>query len=353
MGPEEARVGPEEADVKALVTGAAGFVGGAIARALKERGDDVRGFSRGDYPELAARGVEQHRGNVGEANAVTEAVRGMDIVFHTAAKVAAGGRHRDFYDTNVRGTENVIAACRECGVGALVYTSTPSVTFGLTDLDGVDESIGYSDHFEASYGETKAEAERRVLAAASERLRTVALRPHLVWGPGDTSVLPRVVERARKGQLRRIDGPPKRSGHTYIDDAVRAHLLAADRLLAGGQEASRINGRPYFITAGEPVEIWSFLNGLLGAAGVPPVEKRISFRTAMAAAWVFEKLHALSGGEGEPRVSRWIVRELTTSHWFDISAARRDLGYEPRVSMEEGMRRLAAWVTEQGGVPHA
>ncbi len=346
-------MGTGEADVKALVTGAGGFLGGAVARALKERGDDVRGFSRGDHPELVSQGVKQHRGNVADPKAVTEVVRGVDIVFHAAAKVAAGGRYRDFYDTNVRGTENVIAACRECRVGALVYTSTPSVTFGLTDLEGVDESIGYSDHFEAFYGETKAEAERRVLAAASDGLRTVALRPHLVWGPGDTSVLPRVVERARKGQLRRIDGLPKRSGHTYIDDAVRAHLIAADQLMAGGEEASRINGRPYFITAGEPVEIWTFLNGLLDAAGVPPVEKRISLRAAMAAAWAFEKLHALSGGKGEPRMSRWIVRELTTSHWFDISAARRDLGYEPQVSMDEGMRRLAAWVTEQGGVPIA
>lgn len=339
--------------MRALVTGAGGFLGGAIVRALKERADDVRGFSRGDHPELVSQGVEQHRGNVADPKAVTEAVRGVDIVFHAAAKVAAGGRYRDFYDTNVTGTENVIAACRECGVRALVYTSTPSVTFGVTDLEGVDESVGYSDHFEAFYGETKAEAERRVLAAASDDLHTVALRPHLIWGPGDTSILPRIVERARKGQLRRVDGPPKRSDHTYIDDAVRAHLIAADQLMAGAEEASRINGRPYFITAGEPVEIWTFLNGLLGAAGVPPVEKRVSFRAAMAAGWLFEKLHALSGGKGDPRMSRWIVRELTTSHWFDINAARRDLGYEPQVSMEEGMRRLAAWVTAQGGVPSA
>ncbi len=339
--------------MKALVTGAGGFLGGAIARALKKRGDDVRGFSRGDHPELAAQGIEQLRGNVSDPGAVIEAARGMDIVFHVAAKVAAGGTRKDFYDTNVTGTENVIAACRECDVGALVYTSTPSVTFGMTDLEGVDESIGYAEHFEALYGETKAEAERRVLATASPSLRTIALRPHLIWGPGDTSVLPRIVERARKGQLRRIDGPPKRSGHTYIDDAVRAHLLAADRLLTDGEAASRISGHPYFITAGEPVEIWTFLNGLLKAAGVPPVEKRVSYRAAMAAGWVFEKLHALSGGKGDPRMSRWIVRELTTSHWFDISAARRDLGYEPQVLMEEGMRRLAAWVADQGGVSGA
>ena len=339
--------------MKALVTGAGGFLGGAIARALKARGDDVRGFSRGDHPKLAADGIEHTRGSVVDVDAVIEAVRGVDIVFHAAAKVAAGGARRDFWDTNVTGTENVVGACRECGVGALVYTSTPAVTFGKTDLEGVDESIGYSDRFEAFYGESKAAAEQSALAAASDDLLTVALRPHLVWGPGDTSILPRLVQRARRGQLRRIEGPAKRTGHTYIDDAVQAHLLAAGRLLSGGEAASRISGRPYFITAGEPVEIWTFLNGLLAAAEVPPVEKRVSFRAAMAAGWAFEKLHALAGGKGDPRMTRWIVRELTTSHWFDISAARRDLGYEPKVTMEEGMRRLAEWVAAQGGVPGA
>ncbi len=347
MAPEVDRA----AEMKALVTGAGGFLGGAIARALIARGDEVRGFSRGDHPDLASHGIEHTRGTVVDPLATIEAVRGMDIVLHAAAKVAAGGPRRDFWDTNVEGTDNVIAACRECGVGALVFTSTPSVTFGKTDLEGVDESIGYADHFEAFYGETKAEAERRVLAADSADLRTVALRPHLVWGPRDTSILPRLVQRARKGQLRRIEGPPKRTGHTYVDDAVQAHLLAADRLLSGGEQASRVGGQPYFVTAGEPVEIWTFLNALLAAAGVAPVERRVSLPAAMAAGWAFEKLHALSGRKGDPRMSRWIVRELTTSHWFDISAARRDLGYEPQVRMEEGMGRLADWVAEQGGVP--
>ena len=339
--------------MKALVTGAGGFVGGAVARALRARGDEVRGFSRGAHTELGALGVDQRRGDVADGGAVEDAVRGMDVVFHAAAKVAAGGRYADFYATNVGGTGNVIAACRECGVTALVYTSTPSVTFGRSDLEGVDESIGYSDHYDALYGRTKAEAERLLLAAASEKLRTVALRPHLVWGPGDTSILPRVVQRGRSGALRRIDGPAKRTDVTYIDDAVQAHLLAAERLSAGGDVAARVSGKAYFLNSGEPVEIWEFIDRLLAAAGVSPVEKRVSLRTAMAAGWVLEKVHALTGAKGDPRMSRWIVRELTTARWFDISAARRDLGYEPRVSLDEGMRRLAAWIEERGGLDDA
>ena len=337
--------------MKALVTGAGGFLGGAIARTLRDRGDDVRGFSRGAHPELAAYGIGHHQGDVAKLDAMIEATRGVDVVFHTAARVGAGGRYVDFYDTNVTGTANVLAACRECGVRALVYTSTPSVVSGATDLEGVDESEDYATHFEADYGRTKAEAERLVLSSTSEELNAVALRPPIIWGPGDTSLLPRVIERGRNGALRRIKGPPKRQDITYIDDAVQAHLIAADLLLAGGDRARRINGRPYFVSSGEPVEIWDFVNGLLEAAGVPPVRKSVSLRTALVVGWIFEKAHTLSGAEGDPRMSRWIVRQLTSSRWFDISAARRDLGYEPRVSLEDGMRRLKAWMEEQEREP--
>ena len=335
--------------MKALVTGAGGFLGGAIARTLRERGDDVKGFSRGEHPELAGSGIEQYQGDLANREAVIGATQGVDIVFHAAAKVGAGGRHADFYITNVTGTENVIAACQECGVPALVYTSTPSVVSGLTDLDGVDESVGYATHYDADYGQTKAEAERLVLSAGSTGLRTVALRPPLIWGPGDTSLLPRVIERGKSGTLRRIKGPPKLQDITFIDDAVQAHLLAGDLLLAGGEGARRINGRPYFVSSGNPVERWEFVNGLLEASGVPPVRKSVSFRTALVVGWAFEKAHALSGAEGDPRMSRWIVRQLTNSRWFDISAARRDLGYAPRVSPEEGMIRLKAWIDEREG----
>ena len=156
-----------------------------------------------------------------------------------------------------------------------------------------------------------------------------------------------MIERGRNGALRRIKGPPTLADITYIDDAVQAHLRAADRLLAGGDEARRISGRPYFVSSGNPVEIWDFLNGLLEAAGLSPVRKSVSPRTALMAAWVLEKVHALSGAEGDPRLSRWMVRQLTTARWFDISAARRDLGYDPQVSLKDGMRRLKTWFDEK------
>lgn len=331
------------------MTGAGGFLGGAIARTLRERGDDVKSFSRGEHLELAGYGIEQHRGDVADREAVIAATHGADIVFHVAARVGAGGSYEDFYAANVTGTENVLAACHECGVAGLVYTSTPSVVSGLRDLDGVDESVSYPERYDSHYGRTKGEAERLVLSSASETQRVVAIRPPLVWGPRDTSLLPRVIERRRSGAVRHITGPPKLQDVTYVDDAVQAHLLAGDLLLAGGERAARINGRPYFISSGEPVDIWEFLNRLLETAGLPPIQKTVSLRTALAIGWVFEKTHALSGAGGDPRMSRWIVRQLTCARWFDISAARRDLGYEPRVSVEEGMSRLKAWLDEHNG----
>ena len=339
--------------MRALVTGAGGFLGGALVRALLARGDEVRGFSRGEYPQLRELGVEHARGDIADPEAVASAVEGVDVVFHTAAKVAAAGRYEDFHATNIEGAQNVIYACKRHEVPVMVYTSTPSVTFGLADLEGVDESIGYSEHFDALYSRTKAEAEQQVLDASSETFRTVALRPHIIWGPGDTSLLPRVIERGRAGMLRRIGKQPKKTDVTYVDDAVKAHLLAADRLLAGGEAATAISGKPYFISSGQPIEIWEFVNRLLNAAKIPPVERTVNPKVALAAAWVFEKAHELVGSEGEPRMNRWIVRELSTARWFDISAARRDLGYEPTVTIDEGMERLATWLAERDGQPRA
>jgi nucleoside-diphosphate-sugar epimerase len=327
--------------MRALVTGGGGFVGRGLVAALRDRGDEVRTLSRGDYPELADLGAEPLRGDVAERDTVEAAVEGCDVVFHVAARVGAAGAYHDFHTTNVVGTLNVIDACRKRSVGHLVYTSTPSVVFGHDDLEGVDESCPYADGYEAHYPRTKAEAERLVLAASGDDLRTIALRPHIVWGPGDTSLLPRLLQRAP--HLRRIAGPPKKTDQTFIDDAVAAHLKAADALRR--DDGASVAGRAYFVSSGEPVEIWSFIDQILGAAGKPPIRKTVHPRVALAAGWLFETVHALTGASGEPRLSRWIVRELTTSHWFDITAARRDLGYTPQVGIDEGLRRLGRWLS--------
>jgi len=325
---------------EALVTGGGGFLGRAVVDLLLQRGDRVRSFSRGMYPELAALGVEQQRGDLADPDAVREACRGCEIVFHVGAKAGLWGRFEDFYKANVTGTRNVIAACRAAGISRLVYTSSPSVVFNGADMENANESEPYPTHFNSAYPATKAEAERMVLEANDQGLATVALRPHLIWGPRDTHLVPGILERGRAGKIKRLGNTPKRVDFTYITNAADAHLLAADRLSPN----SPIAGRAYFITNGEPVVLWDFINRLLEVAGIPPVRACVSPRVAYTAGWVAESVWRTLKLGGEPPMTRFLAEELATSHWFNIDAARRDLGYNPRVSMEEGLQRLKEWL---------
>jgi len=255
-----------------LVTGGGGFLGREVIELLLRRGLTVRSFSRGYYPDLEARGVMQVRGDLADADRVLEACLDCDLVFHVAAKAGLWGRYEDFYSANVIGTRNVIDACRAAGITRLVYTSSPSVVFNGEDMEGVDESVPYATRFKAAYPATKAEAEKMVLAANGSRLATVALRPHLIWGPGDTHLVPGILERGRAGRIRKLGDAPKRVDFTYVTNAAQAHLLAADRLSPG----SPIAGRVYFISNGEPVVLWDFIDRLLETAGIPPVSKSVS-----------------------------------------------------------------------------
>jgi nucleoside-diphosphate-sugar epimerase len=324
--------------MNALVTGGGGFLGSAIVRRLRGRGDRVSSLSRSHHPHLTALGVHQHQGDVADPQAVDKAARECDILFHVAARTGLGGRYADYHRTNVLGTENVLAACRRHSIRRLVYTSSPSVVFNGRDLEGVDESLPYPAHFEAHYPATKARAEQMVLQANGPDLATVALRPHLLWGPGDTNLIPRILARARAGRLRRIGRANKLIDSIYIDNAADAHLLAADRLTPG----SPIAGKAYFLSQGEPVPLWDLVNRILQAAGVGPVTRSIPFGVAYAASLLLETVYALLRREGEPPLTRFLARELSTAHWFDIRAARRDLGYAPAVSLDEGLRRLEA-----------
>jgi len=329
--------------VKALVTGGGGFLGGAIVRRLVERGWAVRTFQRGHYKRLDELGVEQIRGDIADAEAVSGVVDGCDIVFHVAAKVEPWGAYQPFHRTNVLGTENVLAAMRGRGVPKLVYTSTPSVVHSGGDLAGVDESEPYPERFEAAYPQTKAMAEMAVLAANDADLLTVVLRPRLIWGPEDTNLVPQLVARARAGQLRFVGDGSNLVDTVYIDNAVDAHLLAADCLEPGASCA----GRPYFISNGEPWPMKKIINGILGAAGLPSEERSVPLKAALVAGAVFENLYKLFPTRGGPRMSRFVARNFATAHWFDISAARRDLGYEPRISIDEGLARLRVWFDSQ------
>ena len=322
--------------MRVLVTGGGGFLGRAIVRQLLERGDRVSTINRSDYPELAEMGVTCHRGDISDREAVMAAVDGADAVIHVAAKAGPGLHAPDFVAANVVGTGNVIDACRHHGVRYLVHTSSPSVVHAGEDIDGGDESLPYAQHFPAPYPATKAEAERLVLAAASDELRACALRPHLIWGVGDNQLLPRLIERNRAGRLK-LPAPDKRIDTVYIDNAAGAHLLALDELVSGG----KANGRAYFITNGEPTPVGEMLAKMLEAAGETPKIGRVPHGVAVVAATLVEWVWRALRKRSDPPVSRFVVEHLATAHWFDISAARRDLGYEPRVAITEGLERLA------------
>ena len=335
--------------MRALVTGGGGFLGGAIVQQLLDAGWEPLSFSRSRHEGLHALGVAQQQGDLADPAAVAAAAEGCDAVFHVAARVGSWGRRADYWRTNVEGTENVIAACRANGIGRLVHTSSPAVAFQRRPEASLDESAPYPDRYDAHYPATKAEAERRVLAANDADLRTVALRPHLVWGPGDTSLLPRILSRARAGRLRRIaTDPPAMVDPTYIDDAARAHVLAAERLGTGDGVPSPA-GRAYFISGGEPISLWDMIDRLLAAAGLPPVERSVSVGTALTAAVVMEAIWTLLRLQSEPPMTRWTVRQLSTTHCLDISAARRDLGWAPQVPIDQGLERLSAALEDATG----
>jgi len=324
--------------MKALVTGGGGFIGSAIARMLHERGDDVLVLGRRDYPQHDRAGIPTLQADLRDANAVHAACKGVETVFHVGALAGIWGKKREFWEINVSGTASVVAACRARGVEKLVFTSSPSVVFGAHDLKGVDETHPYPKRYFAHYPHTKVLAEQMVLAANSADLPTVALRPHLVWGPGDPHLIPRIVERARRGKLIQVGDGKNLVDITYIDNAAVAHLLAADALSPGGCCA----GRAYFISQGEPVELWPWLNTILAALGVPQVRRSISFGAAKRIGAFLEVIHKLLPANMEPRMTRFLALQLAKSHYFDIGAARRDLGYVPSVSTEEGVRRMLA-----------
>lgn len=330
--------------MKVLVTGGGGFLGQAICRLLVARGYDVTSFNRGLYPELDASGVRQVRGDLADAGAMREAARGMEAIFHNAAKAGAWGSYESYRLANVVGTGNVLAACRAHGIGKLVYTSTPSVTHRASHpVEGGNEAdTPYGEHFKAAYPITKTIAEKAVLAANDASLATVALRPRLIWGPGDNQLLPRLVERARAGRLRFVGDGSNRIDSTFIDNAAQAHIDAFDRLDVGAACA----GRPYFISNGDPRTARETVNALLAAVGAPQVEATIPFGIAYGLGAVMEGAWRMLPLKGEPPMTRFLAEQLSTTHWYDISAAKRDFGYEPRVSFEEGLRRLkAAWDT--------
>ncbi len=340
-----------------FITGASGFIGGQLTRRLLAAGRAVRVLARRPLPELEKLGAQVIPGDLDDLAALRRGCEGVTTVFHVAGRVGVWGPATDFFRVNVSGTSNVIVACRAAGVSRLVYTSSPSVVYTGGDLAGVDESAPLCTAAPCAYPTSKAAAERLVHEAHSPELATVSLRPHLVWGPGDRNVVPRVLALARRGRLKVIGSGRNRVDVTHITNVVDAHLLAEGALLnvAGvadpGLEtveapgsatpaATYPGGQAYFITNGEPVVLWDWINQLLRGLDIPEINGRVSLGAADAAGAVLETLWRVLPLRGEPPMTRFVAKEMATDHWFDISAARRDLGYAPRVTMAAGTAEL-------------
>ncbi|MCW5211522.1 NAD-dependent epimerase/dehydratase family protein, partial [Desulfobulbus sp. TB] len=295
-----------------LVTGGGGFIGLALVQELCQQGKAVRVLGRHCYPAVEAVGAVFLQGDIRNKEDVQQAATGCDTVFHVAAKAGIGGSFQEYYAVNVLGTLNVLAACKELGIKKLVYTSTPSVVFDGYDLEGADESLPYSAKPLCAYAATKILAEQHVLHNNSDNLRTAAIRPHLVWGPGDTNLIPRLMERGRQQSLRIVGDGKNRVDIAYIDNVVHAHLLAAENLAGSGTAA----GHAFFIGQQEPVQLWPWINELFAEMEVPLVTSQMSLGTAKAVGWLLEKGHALVGSKEEPQMTRFLAEQLAMSHWF-------------------------------------
>ena len=325
--------------MNALVTGGGGFLGLYVVEQLVERGDRVRAICRRNCPRLDELGVETVRADLRDRPTVVEACRGVDVVFHVGGVTGFGGTWKHFFDNNTLATRHVVEGCLAHGVRRLVYTSSPSVTFDGRSQEGVDESVPYPRRWLCHYPHSKALAEQHVLASnGKEGLLTCSLRPHLIWGPRDRHLIPRLLADARTGRLRRVGNGKNMIDTVYVENAASAHLLAADALTPGSPAA----GRAYFISQGEPVNCWRWIDEILALAELPPVRKSVSARVAWILGLFYEALYGLLRRHDEPPMCRFLAAQLSTSHYFDITRAREDFGYRPTISTAEGMRRLAA-----------
>ncbi len=322
--------------MKICVTGGGGFLGRYIVEQLLTKGHSLRAFCRGAYPELDALGVEVFRGDLQDASAVRQACQGMDAVFHVAAVPGIWGKWETYHSINSVGTENIIEACRASGVPKLIYTSSPSVVYdGQPHLNG-DESLPYPESYLCHYPHSKALGEKAVLAANSETLSTVALRPHLIWGPRDNHLIPRLIDRAMAGRLVRVGDGTNVVSMAYVENAAAAHVQAFESL----SPASSCAGKAYFINEPEPIQLWKWVDELLALGGLPPVQRNISPGFARTVGRALEGVYTLFRINSEPPMTRFLASQLSQSHSYSIDNAKKDFGYNPAVSYEEGMERL-------------
>jgi nucleoside-diphosphate-sugar epimerase len=328
--------------MKALVTGGGGFLGRRIVELLLEQGLEVRFLARQRYPEVEALGAQGLQVDLRDAARLPAALEGMEAVYHVAGKAGFWGAREEYFSINVEGTRNVLEAARAAGVARLIYTSTPSVIGYDADAKGISEAPYAASHL-SHYPDSKAAAEQLILAANGPGLATVALRPHLIFGPRDNHLLPRVVQNARAGRMVIVGDGTNQVDLTYIDNAAWAHLDAGHALT---DHAAACAGKAYFISNAEPVRLWDWLNELLPRVDAPRITRRISFSGATRLGAVMEWAWRTFSIGGEPRMTRFLASALARSHWYDMGPAERDLGYRVRVPMKEATGRTVAWFRE-------
>jgi len=325
--------------MKALVSGGGGFLGRMIVELLISRGDRVRVLGRNRYPELEELGAECVQGDIRNSNDCANACMGMETVFHVAALAGIWGDRKVFQAINVLGTRNIIEGCKRRGVPKLIYTSSPSVVFDMKDECGITEKTPYPKKFFNIYSQTKAEAEKMVLnSSGRDGLFATALRPHLIWGPRDNHLLPRLIQRHQDGKLRIVGDGKNKVDLTYVDNAAIAHLMAADAM-----SAKRVSGEAYFISDGAPVVLWDWVGTFFGRLGIPKVEKRVSAGLAYSVGSCYELAYWIRRKREEPPMTRFLAKALSCSHFYDINKSRRDFGFRPVVKNEDGLDRTVAY----------
>ena len=322
-----------------LVTGGGGFLGRYIVERLQSLNcKHIHSFGRSNQPELAAVGVNVFCGDIADADSVNDAAANCDVIFHTAAKAGIWGKYRDFRKTNIQGTANVLAACKKFQIPILVNTSSPSVISAEKNIENADESLPIPNSFLSHYPSTKAVAEKLVSEAASAELRTVSLRPHLIWGPRDPHILPRLLKRAAKKRLLMVGEGTNKVDLTYVENAAHAHILAAEML----NEKPELSGKIYFISDDAPVVLWQWIADLLARLDLPPVTRSISYPLAGKIGSILETIYRLFCLPGEPPMTRFVAAQLAHTHYFNITAAKRDLGYLPVVPPDKALEKTIA-----------
>ena len=319
--------------MKILVTGAGGFLGLNICKVLVKK-YEVINFSRNHHSELDELGITTRKGSLRDKDSIKSALNGIDAVFHIAAIAGVWGKEEDYVQTNEVGTIELVNACKEIGIKYFIYTSSPSVVFEKDDIILGDETLPYPKTFLNHYGRTKANAEKYVLDSVANDFLAVSLRPHLIWGPNDSHILPRLVQKAKAGKLKQVGNGENLVDIIFVENAALAHVQAFENLITNPS----ISGNSYFIGQERPVNLWDFINQLLVSAGEELVETTVSFKTAYRVGWFLEKVFSILGiTKPEPPMTRFVACQLAKSHYFSHAKAERDFGYKAVVSIEEGL----------------